>query len=125
MTSDNVENDATTTETSGALFDLAPTPQGIGPVRNAAERTLAAKRAADLIGDEHTLTVEMIRQMASAVDRGLSAAKVSIATTTLARELRELLATLPTGDVQADESWNEIVAGLRDELDAGAGGGAS
>lgn len=117
MTSENAENEAMTTETPGALFDLAPTPQGIGPVRNAAEATIAAKLAADLIDDEHTLTVEMIRQMASAVDRGLTAAKVSIATTTLARELRELLATLPAGEVKADESWHAIVQDLRDELD--------
>jgi hypothetical protein len=86
-----------------------------GTIRVAAETTIQAKRDAGLIGAEHEMTIALILQLASASDRGLVEPKVSVATTTLAKEVREALASLPAANVVDDPEWNMLVAALRGE----------
>ncbi len=86
---------------------------GAGALTRAAEATIQAKRDAHLLTAEHELTVQAILGMARAVDRGLAYGKVSIATTTMLREMREALASLPTSDTAgAGAEWDKIVADL-------------
>lgn len=95
------------------LFEVQPTTGPKGVLRTAAETTIAAKRAAGLLDDGHDLTVALILELASAVDRGLTWGKVSVATTTLAKELREAMASLPSPEVAgAGGAWEQIVAEL-------------
>lgn len=81
-----------------------------GHLRAAAESTIAAKREAGLLTDEHELTVQLILALASAVDSGLAWGKVTVATTTMAKELREAAASLPSDDVPDSPEWTQLVA---------------
>ncbi len=88
-------------------------PEGkAGRIYAAAERTIRAKYGAQLLTDDHALTVEMILGMARAVDQGLQFGKVSTATTTMLKELREALASLPQGESQGGSEWDQIQADL-------------
>ena len=100
-----------------APIDPVQQPAGGGKIRAAAEKTIEAKRAAGLLDDSHELSVQLILEMSSAVDRGLAWGKVSIATTTMAREVRESLAALPSPAHAGGGGWDEIVDDLTDEDD--------
>lgn len=97
------------------LFEDPAKPKGMGKIRAAAEKTIAAKRADGLLDDSHELSVQLILEMSSAVDRGLAWGKVSIATTTMAREVRESLDALPSPAHVGGGGWEEIVGDLQGE----------
>ena len=93
------------------LFDFKPATGTKGVLRLAAETTVAAKEAAGLLTEEHALTVALIFELATVVDRGFAfGGRTSVATTTLARELREAMASLPEPEAgAAGESWDAVV----------------
>ncbi|MFC8733579.1 hypothetical protein ACFT5B_14210 [Luteimicrobium sp. NPDC057192] len=106
------------TETQPVLFDLSVGASG-GVIRQAAQRAIAAREVAGVLGDADALTVQLILETAAAVDRGLAWAKVSVATTTLVRELHELLDALPAipgGEVPAGALDDPAFAAFREAL---------
>lgn len=92
---------------SVALFEIPEVP-GSGRLLAAANRTIEAKRKSGVLNESHALTVATILELARAGDQGLAFAKVSIATTTMLRELREALSTLPAESGE-DEGWGKVV----------------
>lgn len=91
-----------------ALFEMPKVP-GSGRLLAAAQRTIRAKIGVGALNDSHALTVATVLELARAADNGLGAVKVSIATTTLMRELREALSTLPGDAGEDDEGWGDVV----------------
>ena len=80
-----------------ALFNVKPREPG--RIEQSAQKTIEDLRQREvLVGDGAALTVELLLGMARAVDQGLMAPKLTIATTTMARELRELVTQLTADD---------------------------
>lgn len=95
------------------LFEVKQAPAPKGALRLAAEATIEAKRRANLLTAEHDLTIALVLELATAVDAGFRAAKVSTVTGHLAKELREAMASLPEPTTAgAGEAWDAIVRDL-------------
>ena len=96
------------------MTDWQPTIPGLdlavvqgGPhasaITTAARATLASLDSQGLLRPHHAVTVQMVLSLAAAVDRGVTAGRVSVATATLARQLQDTIATLPTGSGVSDD----------------------
>jgi hypothetical protein len=79
---------------------LGPTwsPGWVGPIEKAARDLLQALDDTELLGRAQELNRQMVLSLSAALDRGLIAGKVSVATTTLARQLLEWTERLPSPD---------------------------
>lgn len=85
------------TDPQAPLFAAPGRPAGA--IESAAVRTLAKLRERQTLdADADALTEALVLALARAVDQGLAAPKLSIATTTMARELRELVNRLSDTD---------------------------
>lgn len=87
-----------------------------GPIEAAAEKSLFALREREHLNDSHALIIQMIRSLARACDRGLMAPRVSVATTTMLRQLSDLVLSLPGAEPTADSSIDSDLAAALDEL---------
>lgn len=90
------------------LPGLQTVPDGDGPITAAASSTLDALRCAGLLEPRHALTCQVVMSLAGAVDRGLVAHKVSVATATLSKHLLEAIATLPQPQAAGGDVWDEF-----------------
>lgn len=94
-------------------FTPATTGNEPGPLTQAAAHTIAALTRAQLVEDRHALTVQLVTSLAQAVDRGLTAPKVSVATATLSKHLLEAAASLPQpAEAAAGADWDAFTARL-------------
>lgn len=77
----------------------------------AALTTIEALDRQHLLGPEHTLTVQLVVELARAVAAGVRSGRAS-AVALAAKELREALATLPEPVVKANDEWLAFVSSL-------------
>lgn len=97
------------------LFAIDSPENEPGPIETAAETTIHELQEHEHLTSTHTLTIQMIRSLARACDRGLDAPKVSVATTTMLRQLGDLMLTLPGTEVVADDQATaDLMAALED-----------
>lgn len=106
-------------ENAPELPGLTPPPPPPGPIALAANKTIDALTAQGLILQRHAVTCEVVRQLATAVDKGLAAPRVSVATSTLARHLIEAIESLPSPDADTPDAWDALQALLHDQVKAG------
>src|SRR5690606_21728989 len=87
---------------------------GQGHIGASARATLARLEAQGLLQPEHALTAQLVLGLSTAIDRGLGYGRVTVATTTLVKELRELIGTLPApAEVPGGgDGWDELQAWL-------------
>lgn len=90
---------------------------GPGPLLAAADETIDALRARQLVAPEHALLIALIRQTARAADEGLAHARVSVATTSLVRELHDLMGELP-GQVEGGDTFGEAYRAFLESIGA-------
>lgn len=97
------------------LFDMKEPEHQPGPIEIAADTSITSLKEHEHLTEAHTLIIQMIRSLARACDRGLDAPKVSIATTTMLRQLGDLMLTLPGTEVVADDQATaDLMAALED-----------
>lgn len=92
--------------------DQAPTLAGLdiptgaqGAITEAAKATLAALDQDHLLEARHALTCQVVLSLAQAVDRGLAAHRVTVATSTLSKQLLEAIETLPEPAEAGSDAW--------------------
>lgn len=80
----------------------------------AAQAQLAALDRAGLLGDQHALTVQLILDLCTALDRGLGSGKLSVATSQAVRQLLDALDALPkiesTGESDVLAEFQKMLA---------------
>lgn len=97
------------------LFDVKVPEYHPGPIETAADASIKSLQEHEHLTEAHTLIVQMIRSLARACDRGLDAPKVSVATTTMLRQLGDLMLTLPGTEIVADDQATaDLMAALED-----------
>lgn len=91
---------------------------GSSGIERAAQATLDDLAAAELLKPADTLTVQLVLELAAAVGRGLTAGRVTVATTTLVGQLTELLDRLPARPegLPEDDPMTALAAQLRADL---------
>lgn len=82
------------------------------PIENAARQTIEELHSVGLLEPRHALSVQLVLDLARSVGHGLVAARVSVATATLARQLLDAIETLPTPPPPVSDAW----AVLEDQL---------
>ena len=87
-----------------------------GPIEIAAEKSISALREREHLTESHALIIQMIRSLARACDRGLMAPRVSVATTTMMRQLSDLVLSLPGTEPISEGGINSDLAAALDEL---------
>lgn len=76
-----------------------------GHITTAAKATLAALQRDQLLEPRHALTCQVVLALSQAVDRGLAAHRVTVATSTLTKQLLEAIATLPEPAETGSDQW--------------------
>lgn len=101
--------------TRPALFDLEEPEHVAGPIETAANATLDVLNTSKTLEPRHALIIQMIRSLAMACDKGLAAPKVSIATTTMLRQLSDLMVELPAPaeTAEASDGFAQVIQELR------------
>ncbi|MST49489.1 hypothetical protein [Mobiluncus porci] len=110
------KNETKKTEWQPTLPGLNIEAAGGSAIVQAVETSLASLDEQGLLEAHHSGQIQLILEVARAVGAGLSWGKVSVATTTLVRELRELMATLPAPAVkQAEDPMDALLEAARPE----------
>ncbi|WP_460998708.1 hypothetical protein, partial [Trueperella pyogenes] len=112
-------------EIQGEIFALFPQQQaaGPGPNRKSLEAYLEELDEHGLLNGKTLVLGNSLRSIADAVDRGMLAAKVSIATTTLTKTLIDGLAQLP--EIRRNDSGDayDALQGIIEQMTNAALGG--
>lgn len=106
-------NDSAATEFVLELPGLELPKSPVGHIHASAVATLQALGADGLLEDRHALTCQVVLGLAGAVDRGLAAARVSVATATLSKQLLEAIETLPVPEAAPSPEFDAFTAKLR------------
>lgn len=109
------------------LPDVGATPGGPSGIAAAAVATVRALDEAELLRPQDALTVQLVLELASAIGRGLSYGKVSVATAQLTRQLIDAVEKLPQGAAAGDplaEAFQKVVDLVTGEAESVAQGAA-
>lgn len=111
-------------ETRQAALDLPglSVPKSEGALLAAATATIEALQGEGVLTARHAITCQVVLQLAEAVDRGLAAARVSVATATLSKQLIESIESLPEPlATPAGDAWDELQRQIEEAAKAEAG----
>lgn len=92
------------------LFEIGP--GGPGPVELSTKKTLEELSEAGLLTGKYLAMAAVLESAATALDRGLTAPKVSVATTTIMKTLVETLDELPEPLTGQDPYYDALDATL-------------
>lgn len=109
----NPENGSDTTRFVLELPGLELPDAPVGHIHASAVATLEALGRDGLLEDRHALTCQVVLGLAGAVDRGLAAARVTVATATLSKQLLEAIELLPSPEAAPSPEFDAFTAKLR------------
>lgn len=90
------------------LEGLTPPRASAGALSKAARATVQALEDDQLLEPRHTLTVQLVLNLADALDRDMSRGKISVAMSQATRQLLDAIEALPSPDAAQSDEWDEL-----------------
>lgn len=108
---------------TATLFELEPVPDNTpGPNEQAVIDLCAELEAAELLTGRYKALAISIRQTARAVDAGMRASKITVATATLNKMLIDALKELPNPRVNTRDDYDNLATIVKELTEAAARG---